>query len=60
LEAVFRQIPVAFGRIRPEIIGKNPDNSRPEYYFHVPGISRLFLQDPVTFPHLFWEIRWQE
>jgi hypothetical protein len=51
---------VAFGRIRPEIIGKNPDNSRPEYYFHVPGISRLFLQDPVTFPHLSWEIRWQE
>ncbi len=36
------------GRIRPEIIGKNPGNSRPEYCFHVPGFSRLFLQDTVA------------
>jgi hypothetical protein len=47
---------VHFGRIRPEIIGKNPGNFRPEYCFHVPGISRVFLQDPVTFPYLSWKI----
>jgi hypothetical protein len=48
----FRQIPVVSGRIRPEIIGKNPENSGREYCFHVPDISRVSLQDPVTFPHL--------
>ncbi len=52
----FQQLPVLSGRIFPEIIGKNPGNSRPEYCFHVPGISRVFLQDPVTFPHLSWKI----
>jgi hypothetical protein len=44
----FQQLPVLSGRIRPEIIGKNAGNPRPEYCFHVPGISRVFLKDPVT------------
>jgi hypothetical protein len=48
------------GRIRPEIIRKNPGNSRREYCFHVPDISRVSLQDPVTFPHISCKIRWQE
>jgi hypothetical protein len=56
----FQQLPVLSGRIRPEIIRKNPENSRPENCFHVPGFSRVFLQHPVTFPHLSWKIRWQE
>jgi hypothetical protein len=47
-----QQLPVLSGRIRPEIIGINQGNSQPEYCFYVPGISRVFLQDPVTFPHL--------
>jgi hypothetical protein len=37
-------------------VRKSSENSRPEYCFHVPGISRVFLQDPVTFPHLSWKI----
>jgi len=49
LSGRFRQLPVLSGRIHPEIIGKNPGNSQPEYCFHVPGISRVFLQDTVTF-----------
>ncbi len=51
------------GGIHPEIIEKNPGNSRLEYCFYVPGISRIFLQDPAAFPHLSrrsCEIRWQE
>jgi hypothetical protein len=48
----FQQLPVLSSRIRSEIIGKNPENYRPEYCFHVPGISRVSLKDPVTFPHL--------
>jgi hypothetical protein len=52
----FQQLPVLSGGIRPEMIGTNPGNSRPEYCFHVPGISRVFLQEPVTFPHLSWKI----
>ncbi len=39
---------------------KSSENSGWEYCFHVPDISRVFLQDPVTFPHLSCEIRWQE
>jgi len=35
-----------------EYTGKNPDNFRPEYCFHVPAISGVSLQDTVTFPHL--------
>jgi hypothetical protein len=31
---------------------KNPDNFESEYCFHVPAISGVFLQDPVTFPDL--------
>jgi len=45
---------VLSGRINPEIIGKNPGHYRPEYCFHVSGIS---LKDPVTFPYLSWKIR---
>jgi hypothetical protein len=37
---------------RQEYTGKNPDDFRSEYCFHVPAISGVFLQDPVTFPHL--------
>ncbi len=48
------------GRIRPEIIGKNPGNFRREYCFHIPDISCVSLQDPVTFPHISCKIRWQE
>jgi hypothetical protein len=44
----FRQIPVLSDRIRPEIIGKNLENSRREYCFHVPDISRVFLRDLVA------------
>jgi hypothetical protein len=39
----FQQLPVLSGMIRPEIIGKDPGNSRPEYCFHVSGISRVFI-----------------
>jgi hypothetical protein len=52
----FQQLPVLPVRIRPEIIGKNPGNSQPEYCCHILGISRVFLQDPLTFPHIFWKI----
>jgi hypothetical protein len=31
-------------------------NFRPEYCFHVPAISGVSLQDPVTFPHLYCRI----
>jgi hypothetical protein len=35
------QLPVLFDRNRPEIIGKNPKNFRPEYCFHkITGITR--------------------
>jgi hypothetical protein len=47
---------VLSGRIRPEIIGKNPENSSREYCFHVPDIFRVSLQDPMTFPHIFCKI----
>jgi hypothetical protein len=40
---------VLSSRIRPEIIGKNPGNSRLKYCFHVPDTSRVHLQDPMTF-----------
>jgi hypothetical protein len=39
----FRQLLVVFGRIRPEIIGQNPENFGWEYCFHVPDISRVSL-----------------
>jgi hypothetical protein len=35
-----------------ESTGKNLDRFRPEYCFHVPAISGVFLQDTLTFPHL--------
>jgi hypothetical protein len=56
----FRQILVLSDRIRPEIIEKILENSWREYCFHVPDISSVFLQDPVTFPHPSCKIRWQE
>jgi hypothetical protein len=40
-----------------ESTGKNLDNTRLEYCFHVSAISGVFLQDPVTFPHLSCRIR---
>ena len=61
LEAVFRaglsrifsggirQLPVLSVRNRPEIIGKNLETSGREYCFHIPAISRVFLQDTLTF-----------
>jgi hypothetical protein len=33
--------------------GENPDNFRPDYCFHFPGISDVFLPDTVTFPASF-------
>jgi hypothetical protein len=30
-----------------EMIGKSPKNFRPEYCFHVPAISGVFLPEPV-------------
>ncbi len=39
---------------------KNRKIFRSEYYFYVPAISGVFLQDPVTFPHLSCRIRWPE
>jgi len=44
----FRQLHLLSGRIRPEIIGKNLENSCWEYCFHVPDISRVILQDPAA------------
>jgi hypothetical protein len=35
-----------------ESAGKNPNNFRPEYCFHIPAISGVFLRDTVTFSHL--------
>jgi hypothetical protein len=43
-----------------EFTGKNPDNFRPEYCFHVLAISGVFLHDTVTFPHLSCRIQWPE
>jgi hypothetical protein len=37
--------------------GENPDNFRPDYCFHFPGISDVFLPDTVTFPHLSCRIQ---
>jgi hypothetical protein len=39
---------------------KSSEKSKRKYCFHVPDISRVFLKDPVTFPHFFCEIQWQE
>ena len=33
-------------------VGKNPEIFRPEYGFHVPVTSCVFLQDPTFFPSL--------
>jgi hypothetical protein len=41
------QLPVRSDRNRREIIGKNLDNFRPEYCFHVPTISGVFLPEPA-------------
>jgi hypothetical protein len=52
------QLPVLSGRTRLKIIGKNPENFRPVYCFHVPEISGVFLQDKVIFPHLSCRVLW--
>jgi hypothetical protein len=65
MEAVFRteivwifpvdscQLPVISGRNRPEIIGKNPKNFRPEYCFHkVTGSFRIGLFDLGNGDHI--------
>jgi hypothetical protein len=31
-----------------EFTGKNPDNFRLKYCFHIPAICGVFLQDPVA------------
>jgi hypothetical protein len=41
------QLPVRFDRNRLEIIGKSPENCRPEYCFHVPGNSGVFRPEPA-------------
>jgi hypothetical protein len=41
------QLPVRSDRNRPEIIGKSPENFRPEYCFHVPAISGVFRPEPA-------------
>jgi hypothetical protein len=44
----FRSVSDGKHRKLAEIHRKNPDNFRPEYYFHVLAISGVFLQDPVA------------
>jgi hypothetical protein len=34
------------------LVRKSSENSRREYCFHVPDISGVALQDPVTFAHV--------
>ena len=50
-------IPITFlcfpARNWSETTGKNPEIFRPEYCFHVPMTSGVFLQDPAFFPSLF-------
>jgi hypothetical protein len=41
------QFPVLSYRNWAEMIGKSPKNFRPEYCFHVPAISGVFLPEPV-------------
>ncbi len=59
----FRQIPTtssAFQEDHPGNHRKKSGKFSTKYCFHVPNISRVFLQDLVTFPHLSCKIRWQE
>jgi hypothetical protein len=49
VEAVFRSESTGNWQ---ESTGKNPDNFWPEYCFHVPALSGVFVHDPVTWPHL--------
>ena len=46
-----RSLPESAGKWS-ECIGKNPEIFRPEYCFHVPVTSGVFLQDPAFFPPL--------
>jgi hypothetical protein len=41
---------VLSGRNRPKIIGKNQENFLPEYCFHIPAISGVFLPELVDTP----------
>jgi hypothetical protein len=65
VEAVFRLeiFPVISDQFLPEstgtwqeFTGKVRPYFWPEYCFHVPAISRVLLQDMVTFPHIPWSI----
>ena len=46
----FRPFSNGKNRKGPEVTWKNPKISRREYCFHLPVISRFFLQDTVIFP----------
>ena len=46
----FRPFPDGKNRKGPEVSGKNPKIPGREYCFHLPVISRFFLQDMVIFP----------
>jgi hypothetical protein len=48
------------GQFRKESTRYFPDDFRLEYCFHVPAIFCVFLQNTVTFPRLFYRIRWPE
>jgi hypothetical protein len=39
-----------------ESTGKNTNNFRSQYWFHIPAKSGVFQQDLVTFPHLSFRI----
>jgi hypothetical protein len=39
-----------------ESTGKNSNNFRSQYWFHIPAISGVFPQDLVPFPHLSFSI----
>jgi hypothetical protein len=43
-----------------ESTGRNLDSFQPEYCFHAPAISGIFLQDTLTFSHLSCRIQWPE
>ena len=50
LSGNFRPFPDGKNRKGPQFIGKNPKISGREYCFHLPVISRFFLQDTMIFP----------
>jgi hypothetical protein len=48
----FRTLSSAFPQEKAGESSKKSKKFRREYCFHFPSISRVFLQDPVTFPPL--------